>query len=157
MFPPADLFDLSQTDPTPPSSTAANSLGTPSKKSKLMLNPTFNPTAQKFARLASTIRQKVFINDGFYRHRERRHYKGPAIIAVSCEIRHNAYLRDHVIIGDGCIIGNATELKNSPCSTVFCRPALHRIGDLILGVKASLHLCGRRPLQFQDTHRNHLH
>jgi NDP-sugar pyrophosphorylase family protein len=29
--------------------------------------------------------------------------KGPAIIGRGCQIRHNAYIRENVIIGDGCV------------------------------------------------------
>src|ERR1051326_3319728 len=32
--------------------------------------------------------------------------KGPAIIGRNCQIRHNAYSREQVIVGDNCVIGN---------------------------------------------------
>ena len=36
----------------------------------------------------------------------------PAVIGTGTEIRPNAYLRGHVITGENCVIGNASELKN---------------------------------------------
>jgi NDP-sugar pyrophosphorylase family protein len=64
--------------------------------------------------------------------------KGPAIIGYDCEIRHAAYIRDNVICGNGVVVGNSTELKNT---VVFNRaevPHFNYVGDSVLGYKAHL-------------------
>ena len=64
--------------------------------------------------------------------------KGPAIIGRNCEIRHGAYIRDHVLIGDGCLIGNSSELKHSILFNGCQVPHFNYVGDCILGHKAHL-------------------
>ncbi|MEE8483214.1 MAG: hypothetical protein V3S46_01345, partial [Nitrospinota bacterium] len=38
--------------------------------------------------------------------------KGPALIGHNCQIRQGAYLRGNIIVGDKCILGHATEIKD---------------------------------------------
>ncbi|HOA55067.1 MAG: hypothetical protein WAP56_00360 [Acetivibrionales bacterium] len=64
--------------------------------------------------------------------------KGPAIIGYNCEIRHCAFIREYVIIGNECIIGNSTELKNSLLFNEVQVPHFNYVGDSILGYKAHL-------------------
>jgi NDP-sugar pyrophosphorylase family protein len=64
--------------------------------------------------------------------------KGPAWIGPRCEIRHNAYIRENVIVGAGCVVGNATELKNSLLFAGCQVPHYNYVGDSILGAKAHL-------------------
>jgi NDP-sugar pyrophosphorylase family protein len=64
--------------------------------------------------------------------------KGPAIIGRDCEIRHGAYLRENVIVGDGCVVGNACELKNSILFNEADVPHFNYVGDSILGHAAHL-------------------
>lgn len=64
--------------------------------------------------------------------------KGPAIIGCNCEIRQCAYIRENVIIGDGAVIGNSTELKNSLLFNKAQVPHFNYVGDSILGYKAHL-------------------
>jgi NDP-sugar pyrophosphorylase family protein len=64
--------------------------------------------------------------------------KGPAIIGKNCQIRHNAYLRENVLLGDGCVVGNASELKNALLFNGAQAPHYNYIGDSILGHKAHL-------------------
>ena len=58
---------------------------------------------------------------------------GPAIICKNVEIRHCAYIRGGVIIGENCVIGNATEVKNSVIFNNCQCPHYNYIGDSILG------------------------
>jgi NDP-sugar pyrophosphorylase family protein len=64
--------------------------------------------------------------------------KGPAIIGRNCQIRHNAYIREDVIIGDGCVVGNASEIKHSVLFNRVQVPHYNYVGDSILGHKAHL-------------------
>ena len=36
---------------------------------------------------------------------------GPAIIGKNTEVRHCAFIRGNAIVGDGCVVGNSTELE----------------------------------------------
>jgi len=62
--------------------------------------------------------------------------KGPAIIGYNCELRQCAFIRDNVIIGNECVIGNSTELKNSLLFNKVQTPHFNYVGDSILGYKA---------------------
>ena len=63
---------------------------------------------------------------------------GPAIIGKNCRIRHNAYLRENVLIGDDCVAGNSSELKNALLFNGAQVPHFNYVGDSILGHKAHL-------------------
>lgn len=58
---------------------------------------------------------------------------GPAIIGNNVEIRPGAYIRSNVIIGDKCVIGNSTELKNVILLEHVQVPHYNYVGDSILG------------------------
>ena len=64
--------------------------------------------------------------------------KGPAIIGYDCEIRHCAYLRENVILGNGVVVGNSTEIKNSILFNEVQVPHFNYVGDSILGYKSHL-------------------
>lgn len=64
--------------------------------------------------------------------------KGPAIIGYDCAIRHTAYIRENVIIGDGAVVGNSTELKNALLFDKVEVPHFNYVGDSVLGYKAHL-------------------
>lgn len=64
--------------------------------------------------------------------------QGPAIIGARCQIRHNAFVRNHVICGDEVVIGNATEVKNVILFDGVQIPHFNYVGDSILGYKAHL-------------------
>ncbi|NLM19804.1 MAG: UDP-N-acetylglucosamine pyrophosphorylase [Clostridiaceae bacterium] len=57
---------------------------------------------------------------------------GPLIIGPNNEIRHNAFIRGSVIVGDSCIVGNSTELKNCILISHVEAPHFNYIGDSIL-------------------------
>jgi len=64
--------------------------------------------------------------------------RGPCIIGRNNSIRQGAYIRGNVIVGDNCVVGHATEAKN----TVFLNGAqaghFAYLGDTILGVKCNV-------------------
>lgn len=63
---------------------------------------------------------------------------GPAIIGRNCEIRHAAYFRGNVLLGDEVVVGNSTELKNVILFDNVQVPHFNYAGDSILGYKAHL-------------------
>ncbi len=63
---------------------------------------------------------------------------GPAIIGHETEIRPGAYIRGSVIIGDGAVIGNSTELKNSIIFDAAELPHYNYVGDSIIGYHGHL-------------------
>jgi NDP-sugar pyrophosphorylase family protein len=63
---------------------------------------------------------------------------GPALIGSCCEIRPGAFLRESVIIGDNCVIGNSTEVKNAILFNHVEIPHFNYAGDSILGNYAHL-------------------
>jgi NDP-sugar pyrophosphorylase family protein len=66
------------------------------------------------------------------------HMVGPAIIGRNCQIRHGAFIRECVLMGDGAIVGNASEIKNAILFDGAQAPHFNYIGDSILGYKAHL-------------------
>ncbi len=63
---------------------------------------------------------------------------GPAIIGHNVEIRPGAYIRGSVIIGDGAVIGNSTEIKNAIIFNGAQLPHYNYVGDSVIGHKAHL-------------------
>lgn len=59
--------------------------------------------------------------------------EGPAWIGDNTEIRPGAYIRGNVIIGAGCVIGNACEYKNSLLLDGVQSPHYNYVGDSVLG------------------------
>lgn len=63
---------------------------------------------------------------------------GPLIIGHETEVRHCAYLRGNALIGDGCVVGNSTELKNVILMNQVQVPHYNYVGDSVLGFKAHM-------------------
>ncbi len=59
----------------------------------------------------------------------------PAIIGAECEIRHCAYLRGNVLLGEGCVVGNSSEVKNSILFDGAQLPHFNYAGDSVLGYR----------------------
>ncbi|MBQ4325153.1 MAG: UDP-N-acetylglucosamine pyrophosphorylase [Clostridia bacterium] len=59
--------------------------------------------------------------------------RGPAIIGPDTEVRAGAYLRGGVLIGRGCVVGHATEIKNSLLFDGAKAPHFNYVGDSVLG------------------------
>ena len=62
----------------------------------------------------------------------------PCIIGANAQVRHGAYIRGSVLIGDNCVVGNSTELKNCILFDGVQAPHFNYIGDSILGFRAHL-------------------
>lgn len=62
----------------------------------------------------------------------------PVIIGPKAEIRHSAFIRGNVIIGEEAVVGNSSELKNVILSDHVQVPHYNYVGDSILGYKAHM-------------------
>ncbi len=63
---------------------------------------------------------------------------GPCIIGEDSEVRHCAFIRGNALIGENCVVGNSTELKNVILLHTVQVPHYNYVGDSILGVRAHL-------------------
>ena len=57
----------------------------------------------------------------------------PAVIGEHTEVRHGAFIRGAALVGDGCVVGNSTELKNCILFDGVQVPHYNYVGDSILG------------------------
>lgn len=64
--------------------------------------------------------------------------KGPAIIGKDTEIRPGAFIRGNVLVGEGAVVGNSTELKNVILFDGVQVPHYNYVGDSILGYKSHM-------------------
>jgi acetyltransferase-like isoleucine patch superfamily enzyme len=63
---------------------------------------------------------------------------GPAYIGSGTKIRPGAFVRGNVIVGEGCVLGNACEYKNCLLMDGVATPHYNYVGDSILGNRAHL-------------------
>ena len=78
------------------------------------------------------------VDEGVYVHKTAKVAKsacivGPTIICANAEIRHCAYIRGSVIVGENSVIGNSTEVKNAIIFNNCQCPHYNYVGDSILG------------------------
>lgn len=64
--------------------------------------------------------------------------EAPTIIGSNTEVRPGAFIRGSVITGEGCVIGNSSELKNCVLLDGVQVPHYNYVGDSVLGNKAHL-------------------
>lgn len=64
--------------------------------------------------------------------------EAPTIIGHRTEVRPGAYIRGSALIGDDCVIGNSTEIKNAILFDGVQVPHYNYVGDSILGYRAHL-------------------
>ena len=64
--------------------------------------------------------------------------KGPCIIGHRTEVRPGAFVRGNALVGDDCVVGNSTELKNVILFDNVQVPHYNYVGDSILGYKAHM-------------------
>ena len=58
---------------------------------------------------------------------------GPTWIGAKTEIRPGAFIRGNVIVGERCVLGNASEFKNCLLLDAVQAPHFNYVGDSILG------------------------
>ncbi len=64
--------------------------------------------------------------------------KAPCVIGAYAEVRHCAFVRGSVLVGEGAVVGNSTELKNCILFDGVQAPHFNYVGDSILGYRAHL-------------------
>lgn len=64
--------------------------------------------------------------------------KGPAVIGDNTSIRQGAYLRGNVLVGRHCVLGHATEVKNSVIMDHSEAGHFNYLGDSILGAYVNM-------------------
>jgi acetyltransferase-like isoleucine patch superfamily enzyme len=64
--------------------------------------------------------------------------RGPSVFGRDTEIRQGAYVRGTCLVGDGCVVGHATEMKSSIMLDGSKAGHFAYIGDSILGRDANL-------------------
>lgn len=62
----------------------------------------------------------------------------PCIICAGAEVRHCAFIRGSALVGEGCVVGNSTELKNVILFDGVQVPHYNYVGDSILGYKSHM-------------------
>ena len=62
----------------------------------------------------------------------------PCVIGEGTEVRPGAFLRGNVLVGDGAVVGNSSELKNCILFDGVQVPHYNYVGDSILGYKAHM-------------------
>jgi UDP-N-acetylglucosamine diphosphorylase / glucose-1-phosphate thymidylyltransferase / UDP-N-acetylgalactosamine diphosphorylase / glucosamine-1-phosphate N-acetyltransferase / galactosamine-1-phosphate N-acetyltransferase len=63
----------------------------------------------------------------------RAELSGPAIIGPGSEVRTGAFLRENVVVGARCVVGNSSELKNCVLFDGAQAPHFNYVGDSIMG------------------------
>ncbi len=63
---------------------------------------------------------------------------GPSWIGAGTQIRPGAFIRGNVIVGERCVLGNASEFKNCLLMDGVQAPHYNYVGDSILGNRAHL-------------------
>lgn len=63
---------------------------------------------------------------------------GPCIIGHETEVRPGAFIRGSALVGNNCVVGNSTELKNVILFDNVQVPHYNYVGDSILGYKAHM-------------------
>ncbi len=63
---------------------------------------------------------------------------GPAVIGAGTEVRQCAFIRGNALVGENCVVGNSTELKNVIIFDNVQVPHYNYVGDSILGYKSHM-------------------
>ena len=63
---------------------------------------------------------------------------GPCIIGHNTEVRPGAFIRGSALVGENCVVGNSTELKNVILFDNVQVPHYNYVGDSILGYKSHM-------------------
>ena len=61
---------------------------------------------------------------------------GPAVLGPGTEVRCGAFIRENVIVGARCVVGNSTELKNCVLLDLAQAPHFNYVGDSVMGRKS---------------------
>ncbi len=94
-------------------------------------------------KLSKTLDENQFnkIGDKVFIHKSAMVYpntyiEGWTIIGANSEIRPGAFIRGNVLVGEGVVVGNSSELKNCILFDKVQVPHFNYVGDSIFGFKA---------------------
>lgn len=68
----------------------------------------------------------------------KNYIAGPCIIGHNTEVRPGAFIRGSALVGENCVVGNSTELKNVILFDNVQVPHYNYVGDSILGYKSHM-------------------
>ncbi len=63
---------------------------------------------------------------------------GPCIVGANSQLRHCAFIREHVILGNDVVVGNSCEVKHAILFNQVQVPHFNYVGDSIMGYKSHL-------------------
>ena len=63
---------------------------------------------------------------------------GPTVIGAGTEVRHCAFIRGSALVGENCVVGNSTEVKNAVIFDCVQVPHFNYVGDTVLGFRAHM-------------------
>lgn len=139
-FPPSDFLDFSQTDhgalfaKNEPVWSALNRIA---EYLDELLDGAIAPLVRGMVHESALIGPRVYIANGATVEANAV-IKGPAWIGAGSIIRSGAYVRESVITGSDCVLGNSSEFKNCLLFNQCEVPHFNYVGDSILGHKAHL-------------------
>ncbi|HQZ27788.1 MAG: UDP-N-acetylglucosamine diphosphorylase [Verrucomicrobiales bacterium] len=139
-FCPEDFFDFSETDHADlfrPGEAAWAALPRIEAYLAEKLNRVGSETQQGQVHERAIVGDRVYLAPGS-RVEANAVIKGPAWIGRGTVIRSGAYLRENVVVGDHCVLGNSSEFKNCLLFNRCEIPHYDYVGDSILGYKAHL-------------------
>ena len=133
MYTIADLLDLSHTQAAPlfEGKTYPYEVLDGIKSFILELGATLNPEEYDHPEEDVWIARDAVIYPNNY-------IAGPCIIGHKTEVRPGAFIRGSALVGDNCVVGNSTELKNVILFDNVQVPHYNYVGDSILGYKAHM-------------------
>ncbi len=85
----------------------------------------------------------IKLSDDVYAHKTAKiapsaFIAGPTVIGAGTEIRHCAFIRGSALIGENCVIGNSTELKNVIVFDNAQLPHYNYVGDSVIGYRSHM-------------------
>ena len=133
MYTIADLLDLSHTQAAPlfEGKTYPYEVLDGIKSFILELGATLNPEEYDHPKEDVWIARDAVIYPNNY-------IAGPCIIGHKTEVRPGAFIRGSALVGDNCVVGNSTELKNVILFDNVQVPHYNYVGDSILGYKSHM-------------------
>ncbi len=96
-------------------------------------------------KLGETLASEEYVKRGedIWIHKDAKvfdsaYINGPCIIGKGTEVRQCAFIRGNALVGENCVVGNSTELKNVILFDNVQVPHYNYVGDSILGYKSHM-------------------
>ncbi|MEX2580970.1 MAG: UDP-N-acetylglucosamine diphosphorylase [Verrucomicrobiales bacterium] len=140
MFSPADILDLSETEHAelfPAGQPVWSALSDIGGYLERLLERIDGPLVRGEVHESAFVGPRVHVAPGATIE-PHAVVKGPAWIGPGTVVRSGAYLRENVIAGSDCVLGNSSEFKNCLLFNDCEAPHFNYVGDSILGHRAHL-------------------